>query len=111
MTTYVVQEKPTGRWIAACCDEASGCWFGPAIGDYDTKPQAVAAERAHLRWHAQLEAERRRTELERLARLDKIDSWRHSENCERYATLYAKGDDNCLCGLAGWQEYARRARL
>jgi hypothetical protein len=43
---FVVQEQPTGRWIAACCDER--CGFGQhTLADVEAKPDADRAATVH----------------------------------------------------------------
>ncbi|MGX1483407.1 hypothetical protein RKD45_002483 [Streptomyces griseus] len=43
---YVVQEQPTGRWVAGCCDSRCG-YFPHDLADSDTKSRAEAAATRH----------------------------------------------------------------
>ncbi|WP_069625357.1 hypothetical protein [Streptomyces niveus] len=43
---YVVQEQPTGRWIAECCDNRCG-YFPHGLADSATKSRAEAAATRH----------------------------------------------------------------
>lgn len=45
-SVFVVQEAPTGRWVAACCDNR--CGFGMhTLADSERKPLADAAATRH----------------------------------------------------------------
>ncbi|MGW6288900.1 hypothetical protein [Streptomyces sp. NPDC055107] len=43
---YVVQEQPTGHWVAGCCDSRCG-YFPHDLADSTTKSRAEAAATRH----------------------------------------------------------------
>ncbi|WP_405794071.1 hypothetical protein [Streptomyces sp. NBC_01506] len=47
-SVFVVQEEPTGRWIAACCDTRCGHGMH-TLADTETKRAADAAATRHRR--------------------------------------------------------------
>jgi hypothetical protein len=103
---FIVQEETTGKWLADCVDPARGCHEGDPIGSYEDASAAARGLAGHEVWHIRLDRadEARRVDLAR--QLTHVESWRHSEWCERYAAVTVR---DCLCGLAEWQEFYRRS--